>query len=40
MTIKGSLQMSITIIKAFLRLNFDRQKVAKNVHFWREMWSI
>jgi len=34
MTIKGSLQMSIPIVKAFLTRNFlSRQKLAENLRF-------
>jgi len=38
MTIKGSLQGSIPIVKAFLTRNFvkSRRKVAQNLRFWGE----
>ena len=37
MTIKGSLQASIPIVKAFLTRNFkSRRKLAKNLRFWGE----
>jgi len=40
MTIKGSLQMSIPIVKAFFTRNFlSRQKLAKNLHFGVKMGS-
>jgi len=40
MTIKGSLQMSIPIVKAFLMQNFlPRRKLAKNLRFGGEIGS-
>jgi len=39
MTIKGSLQASIPIVKAFLTRNLSRRKLAKNLRFWRKMGS-
>jgi len=39
MTIKGSLQTSIPIIKAFLREILSHRKLAKNLRFRGKMWS-
>jgi len=34
MTIKGSLQGSIAIVKAFLTQNFDPSKIGEKFAFW------
>jgi len=34
MTIKGSLQVSIAIVRAFLREILSREKLAKNLRFF------
>jgi len=39
MTIKGSLQVSIPIVKAFLTRNFVPSKIGKKIAFWGKIGS-